>query len=81
MSQHRLNNYDPPDHWIFEDSRLELSHGPDEVPLTFLARMAHPEVAADADQAMRHVEALNVLPAPDGWGPRAHEFLSGPPPV
>ncbi|MFJ8979916.1 Shedu anti-phage system protein SduA domain-containing protein [Streptomyces sp. NPDC102282] len=79
IQQHRLNNYDLPDDWIFKDSRLELSHGPDEVLLTFLARMVHPEVAADVDQAMKHVEALNLLLAPDGWGLRAHEFLSGRP--
>lgn len=79
IQQHRLNNVDLDDDWIFEDSRLELSDGPDEVLLSFLARVVHPEVAADVEEAMKHVEALNLLLAPDGWGLRAHEFLSGRP--
>ncbi|WP_405539491.1 DUF4263 domain-containing protein [Streptomyces sp. NBC_00075] len=79
IQQHRFNNQDLPDDWIFEDSRLELSHGPDEVLLTFLVRMVHPEVAADVEEAIKHVEELNLLLAPDGWGLRSHEFLSGRP--
>ncbi|MEU9413746.1 Shedu anti-phage system protein SduA domain-containing protein, partial [Streptomyces sp. NPDC048281] len=79
IQQHRFNNEDLPDDWIFEDSRLELSHGADEVLLTFLARMVHPEVAADVEEAVKHVEELNLLLAPDGWALRSHEFLSGRP--
>lgn len=33
IQQHRINNYDLDDDWIFEDSRLELSSGPDEAGL------------------------------------------------
>ncbi|WP_253191557.1 hypothetical protein [Streptomyces sp. M1013] len=33
IQQHRINNYDLDDDWIFEDPRLELSDGPDEVLL------------------------------------------------
>ncbi|MEV6952058.1 hypothetical protein [Streptomyces sp. NPDC051183] len=79
MQQHRFNNEDLPDDWIFEDPRLELSHGPDKVLLTFLARMVHPEVAADSGEAIKHVEELNLLLGPDGWGLRPYEFLSGRP--
>ncbi|MFI0242963.1 Shedu anti-phage system protein SduA domain-containing protein [Streptomyces sp. NPDC016845] len=79
IQQHRINNYDLDDDWIFEDSRLELSHGPDKVLLTFLARMVHPEVAADVEEAVRHVEELNLLLAPDGWSLRPHDSLSGRP--
>lgn len=79
IQQHRFNNQDLPDDWIFEDPRLELSDGPDEVLLAFLARMVHPEVAADVEEAMKQVEELNRLLAPDGWGLRSYEFLSGRP--
>ncbi|MFD4413477.1 Shedu anti-phage system protein SduA domain-containing protein [Streptomyces sp. NPDC058476] len=79
IQQHRLNNYDLPDDWIFEDSRLELSDGPDEVLLAFLARTVHPKVAAGVEEAMKQVEELNRLLAPDGWGLRSNEFLSGRP--
>ncbi|MFJ8495027.1 DUF4263 domain-containing protein [Streptomyces sp. NPDC094038] len=79
IQQHRIDNEDLHDDWIFKDSRLELSNGPDEVLLNFLARMVHPEVAADVEEAMKHVEELNLLLAPDGWALRSHEFLSGRP--
>jgi hypothetical protein len=79
IQQHRLNNYDLDDDWIFEDPRLELSDGPDEVLLAFLARTVHPEVAVDVEAAMKQVEELNRLLAPDGWGLRSNEFLSGRP--
>ena len=79
IQQHRINNYDLDDDWIFEDPRLELSDGPDEVLLAFLARTVHPEVAADVDEAMKQVEELNRLLAPDGWGLRPYDFLSGRP--
>ncbi|MFD8440640.1 Shedu anti-phage system protein SduA domain-containing protein [Streptomyces microflavus] len=79
IQQHRIRNEDLPDDWIFEDARLELSDGPDEVLLAFLARTVHPEVAADVEEAAKQVEALNRLLAPDGWGLRALSFLSGRP--
>ncbi|OIV37689.1 hypothetical protein BIV57_09680 [Mangrovactinospora gilvigrisea] len=79
IQQHRIKNQDLPDDWIFQDPRLELADGPDEVLLDFLARMVHPEVVANVEEAMKHVEELNVLLAPDGWALRACEFLSGRP--
>lgn len=79
IQQHRINNYDLDDDWIFEDPRLGLSDGPDEVLLDFLARTVHPEVAADVEEAMKQVEELNRLLAPDGWGLRSYGFLSGRP--
>jgi hypothetical protein len=34
--QHRVNNYDWDDDWVFTDSRFDLMHGPDEAFLRFL---------------------------------------------
>ncbi len=79
IQQHRFNNKDLPDDWIFEDSRFELFHGPDQVLFDFLTRTVHPEVAADVEAATKHVEELNRLLAPDGWSLRPYEFLSGRP--
>ncbi|MEV0624199.1 hypothetical protein AB0I81_63580 [Nonomuraea sp. NPDC050404] len=79
IAQHRINNLDWDDDWIFEDPRLQLLHGPDEVLFAFLARLVHPEVQPDTDRATRTVDALNRLLAPDGWALRAREFLSGRP--
>ncbi|TDC75228.1 Shedu anti-phage system protein SduA domain-containing protein [Streptomyces hainanensis] len=78
--QHRVNNpSDWLDDWIFEDPRFQLLDGPDEVLLTFLARLVHPEVQPDVDQSVQRVEQLNRLLGPDGWTLRAFEFLSGRP--
>lgn len=79
IQKHRINNGDLDDDWVFEDPRLELSDGPDETLLAFLARTVHPEVAADVVEAMKQVEELNRLLAPDGWGLRSYDFLSGRP--
>ncbi|MBO1334607.1 hypothetical protein [Streptomyces sp. VRA16 Mangrove soil] len=48
--QHRFNNYDGEDDWVFEDPRFGLLDGPDDVLLAFLARLVHPEVRPDADE-------------------------------
>src|ERR1700722_59005 len=66
IQQHRFNNQDLDDDWIFKDARLGLANRPDEVLLAFLARMVHPEVAADTEEATAHVEKLNRLLALDG---------------
>ncbi|GAA1222030.1 hypothetical protein GCM10009665_10310 [Kitasatospora nipponensis] len=79
IQQHRLNNDDLAGDWIFEDPRLDLVQGPDEVLLAFLARVVHPEVAADVEEALARAEELNRLLAPDGWGLRSYEFVSGRP--
>lgn len=79
IQQHRFNNDDLLDDWIFDDARLGLADGPDEVLLAFLARMVHPEVAADVEEATAHVEKLNRLLALDGWSLRPYEFISGRP--
>ncbi|MWA16180.1 hypothetical protein [Streptomyces sp. BA2] len=51
----------------------------DNSRLAFLARTVHPEVAAGVEEATKQVEELNRLLAPDGWGLRSREFLSGRP--
>lgn len=42
--QHRVNNLDWPDEWIFEDDRFGLADGDDEILLKFLCEMFHPAV-------------------------------------
>ncbi|MEU7317292.1 Shedu anti-phage system protein SduA domain-containing protein [Streptomyces sp. NPDC007083] len=77
--QHRINNPDWFDDWVFEDPRFQLLSGPDEVLLAFLARLVHPQVQPDVDQSSQRVETLNRFLRPDGWALRAFEFLSGRP--
>ena len=45
--QHRVNNSDWEDRWVFEDSRFNLLNGDDEIPLRFLSEMLRPVVLSD----------------------------------
>lgn len=75
--QHRFNNDDWPDDWIFDDDRFQLANGPDEVYLNFLAEMIHPIVLEDCDQARRIAKLLNSFLAPDGWEIVERSSISG----
>jgi hypothetical protein len=77
--RHRVANFDWEDDWVFSDQRFQLTDGPDQVLLDFLALLAHPLVQPDTEQAARLVAALNVLLAPDGWELRTGSFMSGRP--
>src|SRR5262249_12984946 len=40
--QHRVNNHDWSNDWVFEDSRFEMMAGPADTFLRFLCEMLHP---------------------------------------
>lgn len=77
ICQHRVNNHDWEDFWVFEDPRFQLSDGPDEVLLNFLAEMVHPAVRPDREQAKSIVGMLNELLVPDGWRLTERSTISG----
>lgn len=77
ISQHRVNNHDWDDDWVFEDKRFQLANGPDEVYLNFLAEVVHPAVQPDRDLARRTVAVLNELLSPDGWSLAEKSTISG----
>jgi len=77
--QHRVNNNDWDDQWVFSDERLQLADGADEVFLNFLAETVHPAVRADREQARKIVDMLNELLAPDGWALVETSTISGRP--
>ncbi|MGW9398655.1 abortive infection family protein [Streptomyces sp. NPDC055642] len=77
--QHRYNNYDWDDAWIFIDPRLQLTSGPDEKLLGFLAQMVHPVVCADPGESADMVAEFNRLLQPDGWTLKPSKQLSGRP--
>ena len=79
IQQHRYNNDDWDNDYVFSDSRFELANGPDEVLLEFLAQMVHPVVQADTARAQEIVDRLNELLAPDGWMLKPHKQMSGRP--
>jgi hypothetical protein len=79
IHQHRYNNEDWDNDWVLSDSRFELTNGPDEVLLEFLAQMVHPVVQPDTARAKEIVETFNELLAPDGWMLKPHKQMSGRP--
>lgn len=77
--QHRFNNDDLPDGWVFEDSRFGLASGPDEVLLAFLAEMLHPVVRPDVGEVARLVAVFNEALVHDGFEIVRSGAISGAP--
>ena len=51
--QHRINNWDWEDHWVFYDRRFQLMNGDDEILLRFLAESVHPVVRPDVTESQK----------------------------
>ncbi|MCL1040549.1 hypothetical protein L2712_02620 [Shewanella marisflavi] len=77
--QHRVNNYDWEDHWIFHDSRFQLMNGDDEILLRFLAETVHPIVRSDATESQRLVQLYNEFLRNDGFELAEKTRISGKP--
>lgn len=75
--QHRVNNSDWDDNWVFTDDRFQLSGGPDEVFLRFLAETVHPVVRPNADQAAELVVSYNRHLRTDGYELHPASEISG----
>jgi hypothetical protein len=77
--QHRVNNFDWDDDWVFTDRRFDLMHGSDEMLLRFLCETVHPVVRPDGDQVNALVRFYNQKLAADGWALVATEQMPGRP--
>lgn len=77
--QHRVNNYDWEDHWIFHDSRFQLINGDDEILLRFLAETVHPIVRSDVTESQRLVQLYNQFLRNDGFELSEKSRISGKP--
>lgn len=77
--QHRVNNYDWDDDWVFYDSRFGLLHGDDETLLRFLAETLHPAVRRDSEDVQRLVAMYNEHLRHDGFELAAVTEMSGRP--
>jgi hypothetical protein len=75
--QHRVNNFDWDDDWIFTDSRFDLQNCSDERFMEFLAQMVHPVVRPDADEAASLVDRLNDSLRADGFALVPARRMSG----
>lgn len=76
--QHRVNNYDWDDDWVFYDSRFSLMED-DEEFLRFLAETVHPVVRPIQDEADTLLRLYNEHLRHDGWEIREVSQISGRP--
>lgn len=59
--QHRVNNRDWDDDWVFTDSRFDLRHAPDEIFLRFFLETVTPRVRRDPIAAAELVRGYNDI--------------------
>jgi hypothetical protein len=76
--QHRINNLDWDEWWVFSDDRLELLKD-DKRFLDFCAEMLHPLVRANEDEVNKLLEILNSHLAADGYKLVEKNRISGKP--
>ena len=77
--QHRVNNFDWDDDWVFYDRRFNLIGADDEVFLRFLCETIHPVVRADVTESERLAQLYNQHLRHDGFQLVERTRLSGQP--
>jgi len=77
--QHRVNNLDWEDDWVFSDKRFKLLTGPDDVVLRFLCEMLHPVVRDNHDEVVQLRQVFNEHLKADGWELYDRISISGKP--
>ena len=77
--QHRINNLDWGDDWVFFNSRFNLMNGDDETLLRFLCETMHPVVRPDVTEAERMCQLYNQYLRNDGFQLVEKTRLSGKP--
>ena len=74
--QHRVNNFDWDDDWVFTDDRFDLLHGSDDNFVRFLCEMLHPVVRPVAKEANNLLKTFNKHLRTDGWELYAKGYIS-----
>jgi HEPN domain-containing protein len=77
--QHRVNNDDWDNDWIFSDSRFNLLDGPHEIFLRFLCEILNPVIRADRDEALKLANHFNDQLRPVGLEIYEEERIAGRP--
>ena len=77
--QHRINNWDWENHWVYYDARFQLMNGDDEILLNFLAETVHPVVVSDVTEAQKRVHLYNQFLRNDGFELAEKSRISGKP--
>lgn len=65
--QHRINNDDWDDNWVFSDRRFNLTHCDDVTFLQFLCEMLHPIVRSDTTQVTKLHQLFNEYLTKDNF--------------
>ena len=65
--QHRINNHDWDDDWIFDDSRFGLMDASTEDFLRFLCEVLHPVVRPNRNEVLKLLQVFNEQLKPHGW--------------
>lgn len=77
--QHRVNNFDWDDDWVFYDPRFNLINGDDDVFMAFLCETIHPVVRPDPTDAERICQLYNEYLRNDGFQIVEKTRMSGKP--
>lgn len=77
--QHRVNNFDWDEDWVFYDRRFNLMGGDDETFLAFLCETIHPVVRTDPSEAERMCQLYNQYLRNDGFQIVEKTRMSGKP--
>jgi hypothetical protein len=77
--QHRINNFDWEDNWVFYDDRFNLFRGTDKDFVRFLCETVHPVVRSNPDEVGVIIREYNKLLTQDGWELFERSKLSGRP--
>ena len=65
--QHRVNNNDWDDDWVYQDSRFNLLNGDDEIFLRFLCEILHPVVRTDPNEVEKLKQMFNQHLIQEGY--------------
>lgn len=77
--QHRFNNDDWENDWVYTDDRFRLLDGPSEAFLRFLCEIVDPVVRPNRDEAIKLVSHFNGQLRQAGWEIIEEEFIAGRP--
>jgi hypothetical protein len=79
IHQHRINNFDWDDDWIFSDTRFKLMTAADDIFLSFLCETIHPVVRPDQTEVQKLLRLYNDIIINDGFKLIEKERKSGKP--
>lgn len=77
--QHRVNNLDWDDDWVYFDNRFNLLHGSAESFLRFLCEIVHPVIRPEVEVARKLVDEFNDQLRMCGWAIAEADLIAGRP--